>query len=127
MIETKKKKPLIAFVLNLFLPGIGFAYIGTPFLIVGGIAFFAIAMISSFSVGQEAFKTSTLIFSLLSGLSLGIIGYGVCTLLNSLQISVGKKETISKTDNIYCSHCGAQNIKDSRFCEKCGKELSSKE
>jgi hypothetical protein len=38
----KKKNPAITAVLNFFLPGLGFTYLGSPFFIVVGIAFFVL-------------------------------------------------------------------------------------
>ena len=38
----KKKNPAITAVLNFFLPGLGFTYLGSPFFIAVGIAFFVL-------------------------------------------------------------------------------------
>jgi hypothetical protein len=42
----KKKNPAITAVLNFFLPGLGFTYLGSPFFIVAGIAFFALLVVA---------------------------------------------------------------------------------
>lgn len=32
------------------------------------------------------------------------------------------KNGLTKSDKIYCKHCGKQIDKDSKFCKSCGKE-----
>lgn len=33
------------------------------------------------------------------------------------------KKGLTKDESIFCKHCGAKIDKDSKFCNKCGKEL----
>ena len=42
----KKKNPVITAVLNFFLPGLGFTYLGSPCFIATGIAFFALLFVA---------------------------------------------------------------------------------
>jgi len=42
----KKKNPAITAVLNFFLPGLGFAYLGSPFFIATGVALFALLFVA---------------------------------------------------------------------------------
>lgn len=73
----KKKNPWVAAILNLFLPRIGFAYLGLTVLVVGGIVLF----ISDFVVGIIYYKhtlgiatsPSCWVFSILGVLSLAVI------------------------------------------------------
>ncbi len=51
----KKKNPAITAVLNFFLPGLGYTYLGSPFFIVTGIAFFTCIVIG---VAASAAETS---------------------------------------------------------------------
>ena len=82
----KKKNPWVAAILNLFLPGIGFAYLGSTALILGGIVLF----ISDFVVGIIYYKhtvgmaasPSYWVFSILSVLSLAVITFALTKIYN---------------------------------------------
>jgi len=50
----KKKNPAIAAVLNFFLPGLGFVYLGSPIFIVTGIALFVCVLLSGSVTGEVA-------------------------------------------------------------------------
>jgi len=88
----KKKNPWLAAILNLFLPGIGFAYLGGPVLIVSGIILFiSDTAIDSIHVRHTVGMVLTpwySIWSLLAGVSLAVVTF-VLTSIRS--IGVGAK------------------------------------
>jgi ribosomal protein L40E len=47
------------------------------------------------------------------------------TLMRSTQQTYIKKEegAIGEKQFVFCAYCGAKNFSDSKFCEKCGKEI----
>src|SRR5215469_13571621 len=54
----KKKNPAITAVLNFFLPGLGFTYLGSPFFIAVGIAFFVL-IVAAIVIGAASSTTAT--------------------------------------------------------------------
>ena len=75
----KKKNPWVAAILNLLLPGIGFAYLGGPALIVSGIVLFisgaAIEIIYiKYTVGMAS-TPSYWVWSVLGAVSLAFITF----------------------------------------------------
>ena len=72
----KKKNPWVAAILNFFLPGIGFAYLGGPALIVSGIVLFvsgaAIEVIYMRHTAGMASTPSYWVWSALAALSLAV-------------------------------------------------------
>ncbi len=91
----KKKNPWVAAILNLLLPGIGFAYLGTPCLVFSGIALFvsgaAIEMIYvRHTVGMVS-TPSYWVWSVLAALSLAAITFAVTNMRNkSIEMSEPK-------------------------------------
>jgi hypothetical protein len=75
-----KKNPVIASILNFFLPGIGFTYIGTPLLIFGGILLFICDLIISFLDDWTDVKVWLLGF--FGNFSYAILGYGIAEIYN---------------------------------------------
>jgi hypothetical protein len=75
----KKKNPWVAAILNLLLPGIGFAYLGTPGLIISGIVLFVsgitIELIYIKHTAGMASSTSYWVWSVISALSLAVITF----------------------------------------------------
>jgi small-conductance mechanosensitive channel len=84
--NMKKKNPLVAAILNLILPGIGFAYLGSAALIVAGIVLFvsstAIEIIYyKHTVGMVA-KPSYWVWSILGALALAAITFVLTRIFN---------------------------------------------
>jgi pilus assembly protein TadC len=83
---VKKKNPWVAAILNLLLPGIGFAYLGTPSLIISGILLFvsgaAIEMIYvRYTVGMAS-RPSYWVWSVVAALSLVVITFVLTNIHN---------------------------------------------
>lgn len=82
----KKKKPWAAAILNFFLPGVGFAYLGTPSLVVSGIALFisgaAIEVIYIKHTVGMASTPSYWVWSVLAALSLAMITFVLTNMRN---------------------------------------------
>ena len=89
----KKKNPWVAAILNFFLPGIGFAYLGTPSLVVSGIVLFisgtAIEIIYMRHTVGMASTTSYWIWSLIAAVSLAVITF-VLTNMRNKGIGTGE-------------------------------------
>ena len=82
----KKKNPWVAAILNLLLPGLGFAYLGGPALIVSGVVLFisgaAIEVIyAKYTVGMAS-TASYWIWSVLAALSLAVITFVLTKMRN---------------------------------------------
>jgi hypothetical protein len=84
--NMKKKNPLVAAILNLILPGIGFAYLGSAALIVAGIVLFisstAIEIIYYKHTVGMASRPSYWVWSILGALSLAVITFALTKILN---------------------------------------------
>jgi hypothetical protein len=84
--DMKKKNPWVAAILNLLLPGIGFAYLGTPSLIISGIILFvsgiAIELIYIKHTVGMASRPSYWVWSVISALSLAVITFALTNLRN---------------------------------------------
>ncbi len=77
--DMKKKKPWLAAILNLLLPGIGFAYLGSVPLIVAGITLFVSNTVIDiiylkYTMGM-AERPSFWVFSILVNLALAVITF----------------------------------------------------
>jgi uncharacterized membrane protein len=96
----RKKNPWVAAVLNLILPGIGFAYLGSATLIVSGVVLFISSIVVDiiylkYTVGM-AQRPSFQIFSILGGLSLAIITFAVTKIFNKTIQPKGEQESLQK-------------------------------
>jgi hypothetical protein len=96
----KKKNPWVAAVLNLILPGIGFAYLGSAALIVAGIVLFisstAIEIIYyKHTVGMAA-RPSYWVWSILGALALAVITFALTKILNKSIEGKGEQESLQK-------------------------------
>jgi hypothetical protein len=87
----KKKNPAITAVLNFFLPGIGFTYLGSPFFIVAGIAFFVL-IAAAIVIGGASPTTATssadiadAVVTILIDLIWAAISWEVTNLFNAAQ------------------------------------------
>ena len=82
----KKKNPWVAAILNLLLPGIGFAYLGTPSLVVSGIVLFlsgaAIEVIYVRHTIGMASRPSYWVWSVLAAVSLAVITFVLTNIRN---------------------------------------------
>ena len=82
----KKKNPWVAAILNFFLPGIGFAYLGTPSLVASGIALFvsgaAIEVIYVRHTVGMASRPLYWVWSALAALSLAVITFVLTNMRN---------------------------------------------
>jgi hypothetical protein len=84
--DVKKKNPWVAAILNLLLPGIGFAYLGGPALIVSGIVLFisgaAIEVIYIKHTAGMASASTYWVWSALAALSLAVISFALTSMRN---------------------------------------------
>jgi hypothetical protein len=82
----KKKNPWVAAILNLLSPGIGFAYLGGPVLIISGIVLFvsgaAIEVIYIKHTVGMASTPSYWVWSMLAALSLAVITFVLTNMRN---------------------------------------------
>ena len=87
----KKKNPAITAVLNFFLPGLGFTYLGSPFFIVTGIAFFVLFVVAVVSGSGSQTKAADVTDAVLTvGIDLvwATISWEVTNLFNAAQPKV---------------------------------------
>ena len=82
----KKKNPWVAAILNLIFPGIGFAYLGSAPLIVGGIVLFISDLYMGIiyyrhTVGMAG-RPSYWVFSILGALALAVITFALTKIIN---------------------------------------------
>jgi hypothetical protein len=81
----KKKNPAIAAVLNFFLPGWGFVYLGSPIMIVTGVALFVCVVLSIIADLNSTGSNETL--STVSGIGIlltwAAISWEVTNIFNS--------------------------------------------
>ncbi len=90
----KKKNPAITAVLNFFLPGLGFAYLGSPFFIAIGVAFFVLIVAAMVIGAATPTKTTSIADIADAAVSLGIdliwaaISWEVTNLFNAAQPKV---------------------------------------
>ncbi len=84
--DMKKKNPWVAAILNLLLPGIGFAYLGTPSLVVSGITLFisgaAIETIYVRHTVGMASRPSYWVWSVVAALSLAVTAFVLTNMRN---------------------------------------------
>ena len=81
----KKKNPAITAVLNFFLPGLGFTYLGSPFFIVTGIAFFCCTLVSAIAEAGAGPGWVSVGFDVGALLVLAAISWEVTNLFNAVQ------------------------------------------
>ena len=82
----RKKNPWVAAILNLVLPGIGFAYLGSAALILSGVVFFISTLVIEiiyykYTVGM-AESPSYWVFSALGALSLAVVTFALTKIFN---------------------------------------------
>lgn len=107
-----KKSEGVAILLNFFLPGIGFAYFGRPYLVVGGLMFFAASFFGAFANPQLLFTPKQLILSFAQSIALGIVAGDVAEIFNRMAPTERK-----------CPFC-AETIKaEAKVCKHCDREL----
>ncbi len=81
----KKKNPAISAVLNFFLPGLGFTYLGSPIFIVTGIAFFVCVLIGAIAVIQADLGVEAVAADIGAALAFAAISWEVTNLFNAAQ------------------------------------------
>jgi dolichyl-phosphate-mannose--protein O-mannosyl transferase len=88
MSELKKKNPWVVVILNFFLPGIGFIYLGTVPFIIGGAVLFVFVTSATIAFWNELFYSSTLplIDSLYDIFVLAAFGYVSTKYINMRRI-----------------------------------------
>ncbi len=81
----RKKNPAITAVLNFFLPGLGFTYLGSPFFIVTGIAFFVLLVIGVAISSESQTKAADIAVTIGIDLVWASISWEVTNLFNTAQ------------------------------------------
>jgi hypothetical protein len=98
----KKKNPWVAAVLNLLLPGIGFAYLGSPSLVASGIVLFmsgaAIEIIYVKHTVGMASRPSYWVWSTLGAVSLAVITF-VLTGMRNKSIQIHRPQETAVTNS----------------------------
>lgn len=112
----KTKSQTVAFFLNFFLPGLGFAYLGRPALIFGGVVFFVASTIDATHHLEEAFDPIRLILSLVAALAIAVIGSDAAEMFNHVRPASRK-----------CPHCAEEVKIEAKVCKHCGRELAALE
>ncbi len=79
----KKKNPAVTAVLNFFLPGIGFTYLGSPIFIATGIAFFACTVLSAALSSEAGLSAGSIAADIGALLALAAISWEVTNLFNA--------------------------------------------
>ena len=85
----KKKNPAITAVLNFFLPGLGFTYLGSPFFIVTGIAFFVFVVIGVATSSEAQTNVVEVVATIGIDLVWASISWEVTNLFNAAQQRAG--------------------------------------
>ncbi len=81
----RKKNPAITAVLNFFLPGLGFTYLGSPFFIATGIAFFVLLVIGVAISSESQTKAADIAVTIGIDLVWASISWEVTKLFNAAQ------------------------------------------
>ena len=83
----KEKNPWVAAILNFFLPGIGFAYLGSSILIIAGIAYLITSFVTEIMLHKQimallAERPSFLVFAVLAEFSWAVITFALTKIYN---------------------------------------------
>ena len=81
----KKKNPAISAVLNFFLPGLGFTYLGSPIFIGTGIAFFVCVLGGAIAGIQADLGVEAVAADIGAALAFAAISWEVTNLVNAAQ------------------------------------------
>jgi len=111
------KKISIAIILNLFLPGTGFVYLGGKPLIFAGILYF-LSFIYLLSIAIVQSKYCWIVIGFLEGAVI-FITQELTRYVNLIRHQKEKAES----RNLYCSKCDKKNPLDSIFCQYCGNRI----
>ena len=114
------KRMLIAIILNIFLPGVGFIYLKKPTLIIAGVIYilYTIGMINMASKYIVDFITPFLF----SQLVIVLLTYEIAK--SGVPKEEDEKEGIFKEEKyLLCKKCGKKNLIDSIYCEFCGAKI----
>lgn len=88
-VTMKKKNPAITAVINFFLPGLGFTYLGSPFFIVAGVAFFVLLVVGVAYSTESQTSVVDIVVSLGLDLVWASISWEVTNLFNAAQQKAG--------------------------------------
>ena len=83
----KKKNPWVAAILNFFLPGIGFAYLGSPVLVVWGISYLVFSLVTEIMIHKQFMAVAVakpifLLFAALADFSWAAITFALTKIYN---------------------------------------------
>ncbi len=109
----KSKSPTVAFFLNLFFPGLGFAYIGTPALMFGGGLIFAVSIWESLKMAMR-FTSTDLLLGIVTAVAFAILAQEVTGISNR-----------ATPETRQCPHCAEQIKTEATVCKHCGREASA--
>lgn len=111
----KRREPVVAGLLNFFLPGLGFVYVGTGVLQIAGTLLFLTGLVETLLLfqGPSALTTPQLLIGLIEAGTLGIAAAGAAMLANATLPAALK-----------CSFCDSEVAPAAKFCPGCGKALA---
>ncbi len=141
--KSRRKSPWKAALLNFFLPGIGFVYLGGTLYIIGGVILFALEIISTIAFPGEIFNPTFIAAGILLSFLWAALGY-----ISAERINVRLGATVTAApaptsaqppvqalpkveamkpaeakERIYCYNCGTENSADAVFCRSCGTKI----
>ncbi len=108
------KSRTAAFFLNFFFPGMGFAYLGKPTLVIAGTIFFIVTGIESFRASLKDFSLESLGLGLVGALCLAVIAGEMTEVMNR-----------SKPETRKCPHCAEVIKAEAQVCKHCGREVQA--
>jgi hypothetical protein len=120
-----RKNPYVTALLNFFLGGIGFAYLGTAPLAALGVFWFCFTILSSFIVVQVTTVYNywwVLVASIVEQVLIAIVGFLMTQHINKVVNLVEWQASIESPG--MCKTCGEKNVENARYCSKCGAKIS---
>lgn len=134
-----RKNPWAAAVLNFFLPGIGFAYLGEGRYIAIGLALLALSLAEYTLFPWLLANPLYLLLGLLLDLVYAALAYVAAEHVNLMRAEAPSqpRETAgpppppprepmpqAPQQGVFCRHCGSPNPLDAVYCQRCGRRTA---
>ncbi len=108
-----RKSQVVAAILNFLFPGMGFAYIGRPGLMIGGVMFFIAATADGLRhLPEDIFSPTSLALGLAVSGGMALLGSDVAEMFN--RVGTGYRT---------CPACAEQVRAEAKVCKHCGRDL----